>query len=47
MFYDGYTYEKKVDINEYLNSINYIGAGILDTKRLDYTLTCDDKVKCI
>ena len=44
VFYDGYTYEEKVNINEYLNSINYIGVGILDTKRLDYTLTCDDKV---
>ena len=44
VFYDGYTYEEKVNINEFLNSINNVGVGILDTKRLDYTLTCDDKV---
>ena len=44
VLYKGYTYDEKVNINEYLNSINYIGVGILDTKRLDYTLTCDDKV---
>lgn len=44
VFYDGYTYEEKVNINEYLNNINKIGIGTIDTKRLDYTLTCDDKV---
>lgn len=44
VLYKGYTYDEKVNINKYLNSINYIGVGILDTKRLDYTLTCDDKV---
>ena len=44
VFYDGYTYEEKVNINEFLNSINNVGVGILDTKRLDCTLTCDDKI---